>query len=272
MMKTLKIWFVSLVLAIIATQAGAQCTFRNTAFKSGEFLSYNLYYNWKFVWVKAGFASFSTIKSVYKGTSAWRGSLITRGNNRVDDFFVLRDTLLCYNSLDMAPLYYRKGAREGNRYTVDEVFYSYPDGKCHVMQHRKKHDGKNEWENHTYNDCVYDMMSIFLRARSFNPEGWKKGHDVDFPMVDGNGRDPARLHYERKVNIKADDGHTYRCLKLAYLESEDGKPYKKIVDFFVSDDANHIPVRLDLLLHLGSAKAFLVGYKGVKGEILSRVK
>ena len=28
------------------------CKFRNTAFKSGEFLSYNLYYNWKFVWVR----------------------------------------------------------------------------------------------------------------------------------------------------------------------------------------------------------------------------
>ena len=255
MMKTLKVWFVSLVLALIATQAGAQCTFRNTAFKSGEFLSYNLYYNWKFVWVKAGSASFSTVKSVYKGTPAWRGSLITRGNHRVDDFFVLRDTLLCYNSLEMAPLYYRKGAREGSRYTVDEVFYSYPEGKCHVVQHRKKHDGKNQWEKHTYNDCVYDMMSIFLRARSFNPEGWKKGHNVDFPMVDGDSRDPARLHYEGKVNVKAD-----------------GKPYKKIVDFFVSDDANHIPVRLDLHLRFGSAKAFLIGYKGVKGEIKSRVK
>ena len=204
MMKTLKVWFVSLVLALIATQAGAQCTFRNTAFKSGEFLSYNLYYNWKFVWVKAGSASFSTVKSVYKGTPAWRGSLITRGNHRVDDFFVLRDTLLCYNSLEMAPLYYRKGAREGSRYTVDEVFYSYPEGKCHVVQHRKKHDGKNQWEKHTYNDCVYDMMSIFLRARSFNPEGWKKGHNVDFPMVDGDSRDPARLHYEGKVNVKAE--------------------------------------------------------------------
>jgi len=173
MMKTLKIWFVSLVLAMVATQAGAQCTFRNTAFKSGEFLSYNLYYNWKFVWVKAGSASFSTVRSVYKGTPAWRGSLITRGNHRVDDFFVLRDTLLCYNSLEMAPLYYRKGAREGSRYTVDEVFYSYPEGKCHVVQHRKKNDGKSQWEKHTYNDCVYDMMSIFLRAPSTLKAGRK---------------------------------------------------------------------------------------------------
>ena len=94
----------------------AQCPLKNTAFKSGEYLTYNLYYNWKFVWVKAGTASMSTVQSTYKGKPAWRASLTTRGNKRVDDYFILRDTLLSYSTLDLAPLYYRKGAREGKRY------------------------------------------------------------------------------------------------------------------------------------------------------------
>ena len=37
--------------------AHAQCGTENTAFKSGEFLSYDLYFNWKFVWMKVGTAS-----------------------------------------------------------------------------------------------------------------------------------------------------------------------------------------------------------------------
>ena len=137
------------------------CKFRNTAFKSGEFLSYNLYYNWKFVWVKAGTASMSIVQSRYKGKDAYRASLITRGSNRVDNVFVLRDTLLCYNSLDLEPLYFRKGAREGKRYTVDEVFYAYGSGKCNVQQHMLHNDGTNSWTKHSYDDCVYDMLSIF---------------------------------------------------------------------------------------------------------------
>ena len=72
---------------------------------------------------------------------------------------------------------------------------------------------------------------------------------------------------EGKVNIKADDGHTYRCLKLAYLESEDGKPYKKIVDFFVSDDANHIPVLAQAKVLVGSIKMELSGYEGLANPI-----
>src|SRR3712207_8790205 len=67
----------------------------------------------------------SVVQSHYGGKPAYRASLTTRGNRRVDEMFVLRDTLLCYNTLDLAPLYYRKGAREGSRYTVDEVLYSY---------------------------------------------------------------------------------------------------------------------------------------------------
>lgn len=87
-----------LLLAIATLQASAQCTFRNTAFKSGEFISYNLYFNWKFVWVKAGTASISTVATTYQGKSAYRTSLITRGSSKADKFFLMRDTLLCYNT------------------------------------------------------------------------------------------------------------------------------------------------------------------------------
>ena len=48
-------WILSILfMFLLPNFSHAQCTFKNTAFKSGEFLSYNLYYNWKFIWVKAG--------------------------------------------------------------------------------------------------------------------------------------------------------------------------------------------------------------------------
>ena len=58
---------IAMLLCSLSTAVEAQesnCSFRNTAFKSGEFLSYNLYYNWKFVWVKAGTASMYTVQTV----------------------------------------------------------------------------------------------------------------------------------------------------------------------------------------------------------------
>ena len=137
--------------------------------------------------------------------------------------------------------------------------------------HRQRHDGTHHWKNAAYEDCVFDMMNIFLRARSFDPANWKKGYVVKFPIVDGNGRTPAQIKFFGKETIKADNGLKYRCLRLAYMELEDGK-YKRIVDFYVTDDENHVPVRLDMFLKFGSAKAFLVGMKGTRNPITSRVK
>ncbi len=134
-MRKFKFYVVSLFL-LFSLSISAQCSFHNTAFNSGEFLNYNLYFNWKFVWVKVGTASWYTVSSTYKGIPAYRASLTTRGNGKLDNYFIMRDTLLCYNTKDLAPLYYRKGAKEGKRYTVDEVFYSYPNGNINIKQHR----------------------------------------------------------------------------------------------------------------------------------------
>lgn len=259
----------ALLMVVAATQA--QCTFENTAFKNGEFLTYNLYYNWKFIWVKAGTASMYTVTSHRNGQPAYLSKLTTRGNGRLDDYFVLRDTLLCYSTLDLVPLYFRKGAREGKRYSVDEVYYSYPNGKCQIRQHRKKNNRPGQWQTKTYNECIYDMLNMFLRARSFNPESWKKGHTVKFKMADGNSVDPEELRYLGKTTIKADDGNKYRCLQLSYVDHNDGNP-KEIIRFYVTDDLNHIPIRLDMFLKFGSAKAFLVSMKGARNKVTSRVK
>ncbi|WP_288146052.1 DUF3108 domain-containing protein [Xylanibacter caecicola] len=252
-----------LFLVCFPLMMGAQCSYKNTAFKSGEFLSYNLYYNWKFVWVKAGTASMSTVASRYKGQPAYRASLTTRGNGKVDNMFVLRDTLLCYSGQDLVPLYYRKGAREGKRYTVDEIWYTYKGGLCNLRQQRLHSDGRKDVRNYKSAECVYDMMNIFLRARSFSINGWKPGHVVNFPIADGNGTAPAQLKYRGKKTVKADNGIKYRCIELSYIEKEKGK-WKEIVRFYVTDDANHVPVRLDMFLRFGSAKAFLTNVRGLR--------
>lgn len=252
--------------------AGAQdCSFKNTAFKSGERLSYTLYYNWNFVWVKTGWANMTTVKSRYKGMEAYRASLTTKGNGKLDKFFVLRDTLLSYSTLDMKPLYFRKGAEEGKRYTVDEVWYSYKNNKCNVKHHRANNRGKIIWKNGTYDDCIYDMMNIFLKARSFDATFWRKGHTIDLPMADGKGMSMAKLRYNGKMEIEAENNKIYRCLSLSYLENDDNK-LKEVVRFFITDDLNHIPIRLDMNLRVGSAKAFLNKMTGIRNPITSEIK
>ena len=249
----------------------AQCGIENTAFKSGEFLSYDLYFNWKFVWVKVGTASMSTVQSNYKGQQAFRSSLITRGNSQLDNVFVMRDTLLCYTDTDLAPLYFRKGAREGSRYYVDELWYTYPNGNCHLRMHRIDHDGEVHWKDAEYKDCIYDMMSIFLRARNFDATKMKVGDKIPMPISDARHLTNSWLKYNGTTTLKMkNSGDKYRCLVFSFIEREDGENHE-LIRFYITDDRNHLPVRLDMFLSFGSAKAYLTGYKGLRNPMESKL-
>ncbi len=253
------------LLMLVSITTSAQCPLENTAFSSGEFLSYNLYFNWKFIWVKVGNASLSTSATRYKGQQAYRSSLITRGNGKLDKFFIMRDTLLGYVNNTLSPLYFRKGAEEGDRYTVDEVWYDYTGGKCKVKMHRQKHDLTHENSTKTSEQCVYDMLNIFTRARNFDPTGWQKGHTIKFPVADGGGMTTAILRYDGKEKVKGDNDKSYNCLKLTYSEWKESKnKYREYATFFVTDDKNHVPVRIDITLNFGKAKAFVASMKGVR--------
>ena len=265
---------ISLVIFLISllsfSDVKAQCGIENTAFQSGEYLSYDLYFNWKFVWVKVGTASMSTVKSRYKGQDAYRASLITRGNNKLDNVFVMRDTLLSYTTLDVAPLYHRKGAKEGDRYYVDELWYTYPNGRCTLRQHEINSDGEHHWNTISPGKCIYDMMSIFMRARNFDAAKLKVGENIPMPISDAKNLTNSWLKYTGKTTLKMKNGNDkYRCLVFSFIERENGQNHE-LIRFYITDDKNHMPVRLDMFLSFGSAKAYLSGYKGLRNPLESK--
>ena len=225
-------------LSMITATAQSKCGIENIAFQSGERLTYDLYFNWKFVWVKVGKATMNTDLTTYQGQRAWKASLVTGGNSKLDKFFTMRDTLLSYCNTELAPVYFRKGAREGKRYYVDELWFTYPNNTCKLKMHHISSHGQHMWKDAHYKDCIYDMMSIFLRARNFKMNGTKE---------------------------------KFRCLVFSFYERENGKSHE-LIRFYITDDQNHIPVRLDMFLSFGSAKAYLNSYKGVRSPMTSKIK
>ena len=269
-MKHRIIIFTTLLLSIGAFSQ-SPCGIENTAFKSGERLTYNLYFNWKFVWFKVGQATMNTDLTTFEGKKAWRSSLVTGGNPKLDKFFTMRDTLLSYCNTDLSPLYFRKGALEGKRYYVDEIWYSYPRNYCHLKRHAIKASGESVWNEATYKTCIYDMMSIFLKARNFDATNMKEGDVVALPISDATHLNNAWMTFRGREKFKVEDTkEKFNCLVFSFYQREDGKNLE-LIRFFVTDDKNHIPVRLDLFLSFGSAKAYLKTYKGVRSEITSRI-
>ncbi len=247
-----------------ATSSFGQCAAENTAFRAGEELTYDLFFNWKFIWLNAGSATMKIAQSNWNGKPAYKAHLITRTSDRLDRFFMMRDTMVSIVTEDMSPCYYRKGANEGGRYYVDEVWYSYPGGKTHLRQRYRNRDGVVTEQTYDSPKCIYDMLSQMLRARSFRVESMRAGEKLRLPLADGHKVEDITLIFRGREDFKMkSDGKTYRCLVFSFVEYPAGKE-KEVITFYISDDENHIPVRLDLFLRFGVAKAYLSKTKGLR--------
>ena len=49
--RLITLMMLSLVVSVSPVRAQSTCGIENTAFKGGEFLNYDLFFNWKFIWV-----------------------------------------------------------------------------------------------------------------------------------------------------------------------------------------------------------------------------
>ncbi|RGN51403.1 MULTISPECIES: DUF3108 domain-containing protein [unclassified Bacteroides] len=241
----------------------AQCQAKNEAFNSGEVLAYDLYFNWKFIWLKAGTARMTTSAVNFQSKPSFSTHLLAISSKRIDKFFRMRDTLNSIYTERLEPLYFRKGAEEGKHYTVDEARFSYRDGYCFINQKRTHRDGSVVLTEDVSEHCVYDMLSILAQARSFDPDNYKKGDRIYFPMATGRKVEEQILIYRGKENFEANNDTTYRCLVFSLVEMK-GKKEKEVITFYVTDDKNHLPIRLDLFLNFGSAKAFLKTAHGIR--------
>lgn len=266
---------VALVVALVlcTVPAGAQCPRVNKAFAAGEHLTYDMYFNWKFVWIKCGTAHYTIKNATYDGKKMMRNDLLFLGNKQCNAIFTMKDTLLCYFTPDLVPVYYRKGATEGSSYTCDQVWYSFPSQTgTHLKQLRTNREGEVKDYSMDVAGCVYDMLSTMLVARSYDASKFKAGQKLTFPVTTGRHVEDMTLVYNGKKNWKANDGVTYRCLDFSLIDWEDKKKNKELLRFYITDDDNHLPVRIDFFLKFGCAKGFFVKGEGIRHPMTSVVR
>lgn len=270
--KGIGIVILTILILLIPLPATSQCAMENKAFLPGEEINYELYFNWKFVWKKVGSARFATQSTHYQKKPAYRIDLLTATDGIVDRFFRMRDTLSSIVTKDLMPLHYRKAAFEGKNYYIDEAFFTYSNDKVHARMTQVKNITNHYQGEKSSTQCIFDMLSIMARARSWNTTNFKEGHRIHFPMVDAEKVVDEIVVYRGKEVVSSKDGHKYRCLVFSFYEDKEGKKDKELIRFFITDDANHLPIRLDMNLNFGSAKAFMRSVKNNRYPLTSLVK
>lgn len=258
-----------LVFTFFNNDLSAQCKIKNDYFQAGEEMTYDLYAKFGPIHTKAGKSILSTTADKYNNTNVYKISLIAESTGNVQKLFTLNDTLISYMTKELVPLAYEKNAHEGKDNVHETVNYTYSAGGKIDINVKRHKNGEDKFDNNlTSNNCIYDMASVVMYARTLDYSKMKKGDDVDVEFMSGRKKVKMVIEHDGIENIKANNKVNYECIKLVLSISDDAFTNKQeAMRVYITNDKNRMPVRLDSQLKIGSTRAILKAYKGNKYPI-----
>ncbi|MDQ3112084.1 MAG: DUF3108 domain-containing protein [Bacteroidota bacterium] len=223
----------------------------NTAFKRGEELTYRIHYGA----VNAGVA----IMSVDNANKLIAGRptlhVIGTGTSKgaFDWVFKIRDRYESYVDEEaLMPWLFIRRVDEGGYKINQNQTYDHTMGKVNS-------NGKSL----TVPKYIQDMLSAFYYARTIDFSKAKKGDTYAVQtFVDDEVWD-LKIKFLGKEIVKSDVGKI-NCLKFCPVVQK-GRVFKKEEDLtlWISDDANHVPVRAQGEILVGSVKMDLIKTSGL---------
>ena len=235
---------------------------QNFPFSNGEKLTYNIYYQWGFIWKRAAEATLTCQETVFQSKNMLQMRLAARTTSFFDNFLRVRDTLVSLTSLDLKPQYYAKMTNEGSYHGKDDLFYTYKEGKISTRSRtfRDKQLRTDTTLDHNYNQ-IFDMLSVFYYIRTLDVPSMKKNQVTPLVIISGEKPYNIKVIYNGETTMSTPDDKDYQTYKLTLiLENPNGKKNnKEQMLFWMSKDAQRLPLQLSAKLPLGSMRAFFQG-------------
>jgi len=237
------------------------CGIRNYAFQSGEQISFTVFYNVIGLYVNAGTATFSVNAEKLNNEPVYH--LIGEGtsNSRYDWIFKVRDKYESYiDTNNLQPIKFIRNVNEGG-YKINE----------NVSFNRQANTATSEKGTVKVPNCIQDVLSAIYYARNINFEKYKPEDKIPFTMFLDNEIFNLYIKYLGKETIKTRFGK-FRAIKFKPLLVK-GTLFEggEKMTVWVSDDANHVPLRIESPIVVGSVKVDMMGYKNLRYPFSSMI-
>ena len=249
----------------------AQCDIKNNVFQSGEKLFYDGYYNLAFLWLNAGYVTFSVEETVKNREKLFKITTIGGSHKGYDKIFKIRDTIeVIVNPVTIEPIEYKQITYEGS-YTA-EHYYKF-DKTTRKVNMRIRRD-KAPWETKTIDwpPCSFDVLSMAYAARTIDFSKYKINDKIPMNLIVDGEHQALYIRYKGIEVIQNKDGKSYRCLKFSPLLLE-GTIFNKGEDMtvWVTDDRVRVPILVEAKILIGSVKAIFTGAESLKYPIEAEV-
>ncbi len=238
------------------------CGISNTSFLAGEQLTMTVFYNVAGVYVNAGTASFTNSLEKLGGKTVFHMVGDGKTNPSYDWIYKVRDRYETFiDTATLQPLKFIRNVNEGGYKKYENITFN-----------RSANTAVTNKGVYKVPSCIQDVLSSIYYARNIDFNKYKSGDRIPFTMFLDNDIYSMYIRYLGKEDVKTKYGK-FRAIKFKPLLIK-GTIFQggEKMTVWVSDDKNHIPLRIESPITVGTVKIDMMGYKNLRYPLTSLKK
>jgi len=246
-----------LVLIILALTVLSFDSQREDAFDTGEYFKFRIHYGI----VNAGYATLEVKDATVNNKKVFHaiGKGYTTGMSKF--FFKVEDLYESYfDKLTGIPYRYVRKIDEGGYTKNQEGIFNQNENRVLVKDYKRKTE-----KTIVLTSDVQDIISSFYYLRNHpNIDKLKSGESISIDMFFDEEITKFKLKYIGRQDITTKFGTVSTMVFKPLVQTGRVFKEKESVTLWITDDNNKVPVRIKADLAVGSLKADLDEYKGLK--------
>jgi hypothetical protein len=234
-------------------------------FQPGEHLTYDITFGW--FNVGDAYASISSEDLTYEGKPCYRFDMYgeTSGFFRMINKVKDQWTTYC-DQQSLLPEYAIRDIREGRHTKKDKVIYRHEVNEVDYLKLNKKTQ-QFEKEAVKTEKTLFDLLAGLLFLRTINYDRLSAGDRIQLNAFYNRKFYDFEVVYEGKSNVKTKLGKIRAVQLRPELPDNNIFSGKNAIRLWLSDDSNHIPLKFEVDMLIGSAGIEIKNAKGLKNDV-----
>jgi hypothetical protein len=235
------------------------CKIKNTAFKADEEVRMKVFYSTLGMYIGAGEATFTSSLERFNGKQVYH--LIGEGKTypTFDNFFKVRDRYESYiDTASLLPYKFVRNVDEGGYKKYNNVTFNQATNTAVSTNGVFK-----------ITDCMQDVVSMVYYVRNIDFSKYKVNDKIPFDMFLDDEVFHLYIRYLGKEKIKTRYGR-FNAIKIRPLLIK-GTIFEggEKMNAWLSDDPNHLLLRAESPIAVGSIKVDMMSYKNLRHPLTS---
>ena len=238
------------------------CGIKNWSFQAGEEVTFTVYYALAGFYVPAGQAKFTNTLEKFNGRTVYHITGDGSTSSSYEWVYKVKDRYETYvDTATLQPLKFVRNVHEGDYKKYENITFNRTANTAVTT------DGVFKVP-----DCIQDVISSIYYARNIDFSKYKKDDKIPFSMFLDNEVFNMYIRYHGKETVKTKYGK-FKAIKFKPLLIK-GTIFEggEKMTVWVSDDANHIPLRIESPITIGSVKIDMMGYRNLRHPLTSLIK